>query len=69
MKVESSGNAIEVQYFSGKMEIWGEFAFHGFEVEVVEGDSSAGYEFFFVEAFSGDLKLGSCEFLGDLVGL
>ena len=40
-------------------------AFHGFEVEVIEGDSSAGDEFVFVEAFAVDDEGGFYEFFSE----
>ena len=67
MKVEAAGDAVDIENLSGKVEPGVLFAFHAFELHVIERNAAAGNEFIFVQAFSihGKFRLNQllCESL------
>ncbi|MFM1942481.1 MAG: hypothetical protein RI897_1463 [Verrucomicrobiota bacterium] len=52
LEVEATGDAVDIESFAGEVEVIEEFAFHGFEVDFIEGDAAAGDEFVFIGAFA-----------------
>lgn len=61
LEVEAAGDAVDIERFAGEVEVIEEFAFHGFEVDFIEGDAAAGDEFVFIGAFAGGLESGVFE--------
>jgi hypothetical protein len=57
LKVEASGDAIDIQYFPREMESGAHFAFHGFEVHFGKSHSATFYKFVFVAILSQDSQL------------
>ena len=68
MKIEAAGDAVDVEDFAGEVEAGGETAFHGFEMNLFERDSTAGDEFIFVGAFARDRIVALGEFLDEVLG-
>ncbi len=68
LKVKATSEAIDVEGFPREIKARNKAAFHCFEINFVEGDSSAGNELLFVHAFPGDEELGTGEDLRDLKG-
>ena len=54
MKIEAAGKAIDVDDFACEVEAGDEAALHGAEIDLLEGNTSAGDEFVFVDAFTAD---------------
>lgn len=65
MEIEAAGDAIDVEDFTGEVEVWDGLAFHRFKVEIIQRHSAAGDKFFFVETFAGDFKFGCGQFVGE----
>ncbi len=58
LEVEAAGDAVDIEDFTGEVEVLMDFALHGFEVDFIEGDSAAGDEFVFIRAFAGGFEAG-----------
>ena len=56
LEIEATSDAVYVHDFSCEVEALVEFAFHRFEIDLFELNSSAGDEFIFVEAFAVYVK-------------
>ena len=69
LEVEAAGDAIDIEDLAGEVEAGDGLALHRFELDVIERDATAGYEFVFIKAFTGDLKFGAHQFLDEAVGL
>lgn len=63
LEVETAGDAVDVENFAGEVESGDCFALHRFELDVVEGNATAGDKFVFVEALAIDLIGGVYEFI------
>mgnify|MGYP006966905375 CR=1 FL=1 len=59
LKVESPGQGIDIQNFTGEMQTGHDSALHGLEIDFLQSHSAAGHEFLLVHAFPGNLKPGS----------
>ena len=68
MEIKATGEAIDIEGFPCEIKPRNKATFHCFEINFVEGDSSAGDELLFIHAFPGDEELGAGEDLRDLKG-
>jgi hypothetical protein len=68
LKVKAAGEAIDIEGFPCEIKARNKSAFHCFEINFVEGDSSASNELLLIHAFPGDEELGAGEDLRDLKG-
>ena len=68
LKVKATGEAIDIEGFPCEIKARNKAAFHCFEINLVEGDSSAGNELLLIHTFPGDEELGASEDLRDLKG-
>lgn len=71
LEIEASSNAVDIEDFPCKMEVWDDAAFHGLEIDFVRCDSTTGHKFVFVHAFSFHSKttLGKVGGKGGRLGL
>ncbi len=68
LKVKATGEAIDIKSFPCEIKARNKATFHCFEINFVEGDSSAGNELLLIHAFTGYDKLGMGDDLRDLKG-
>ncbi len=68
LKVKATREAIDIKGFPCKIKARNKATFHCFEINFVEGDSSAGNELLLIHAFPSDEELGASEDLRDLKG-
>lgn len=62
LEVEPAGDAVDVEDFAREVEAGLGLAFHRLQIEVLEGDSTAGDELVLVGALAGDLEGSGGEF-------
>ncbi len=69
LKVKATGEAIDIEGFPCEIKARNKATFHCFEINFVEGNSSAGHELLLIHTFPSDEKLGGGEDLRDLKGV
>ena len=67
LKIEAARDAVDVEEFSGKVEIRCHPAFHSFEIDLTQSHASASDELVLVERFSVDLHLRRAQLLNQVV--
>jgi hypothetical protein len=68
LKVKATGETIDIKGFPCEIKARNKATFHCFEINFVEGDSSAGNELLLIHTFPGDEELGGGKDLRDLKG-
>ena len=67
LEVEASGDAVDVEYLAGKVEMGSGERFECVFINGVEGNASAGDEFVFIVTTGGNAILVVCECLDNAV--
>ena len=62
MEVKSSGDAVDIKDFTGKVESGGDLALHALHIDVIEFYTTTGDKFVFVDTFARNRKRASGEF-------
>ena len=63
LKIEASGNAVDVQRLAGEIQAGNLPAFHGLHVDLLQGNPPASDKLLLVHAFADDLEFGFMKFL------
>jgi len=66
LKIESTGDAIDIQYFPCEIESGAHLALHGFEINFGKSHSAAFYKFVFKSILSQDSQLSSHQTMTNL---
>src|SRR5690606_13592452 len=69
LEIETAGNTIHIQNFSGKIQTRYQLAFHCFYLYFRKLYTAAGYKFFFIGGLSGYIKSMAQQKFGKLIVL
>src|ERR1051325_1187448 len=67
LKVETSGDSIQIEQLASEEKAGANTAFHGFEIYLLELHAAAGNEFVLVQALAGNLEFGLPQMIGEVV--
>src|SRR5699024_12315788 len=58
LEIEPARNAVNIEYFAGKIEIGAVFALHSPHIDLIERDAAAGHKLIFIGSFALDIIAG-----------
>jgi len=69
LKIESTGNTVDVEQFAGKEQARADAALQGLKIDITQHYTAAGYKFILVQTFTRDQKFAAGELLTEGVHL